>query len=185
MHYAITDYILDIVENAIDAGSSVITADVTDNGEFISVCVGDNGPGMNEETIKKVRDPFYSDGTKHKGRKVGLGIPFVEQAALAAGGEFDLRSEEGTGTSVYFSFRKDHVDCPPLGDIPGSVVSMMMFEGDYELVFSNGFKKERFAVSRSELVDALGSLDTADSLIMAKKYIADNVTQIAEEKGDR
>jgi len=72
MHYAVADYMLDIVENAIDAGSAVITVDLIDDGEFIKVCIGDNGPGMSEETLKKVRDPFYTDGKKHKSRKVGL-----------------------------------------------------------------------------------------------------------------
>ncbi len=184
MHYAVADYMLDIVENAIDAGSAVITVDLIDDGEFIKVCIGDNGPGMSEETLKKVRDPFYTDGKKHKSRKVGLGIPFVEQAAQTSGGEFDLRSEEGLGSSVYFTFKKDHIDCPPLGDIPGTVVSMMMFGKEYELVFTNSTTDGRFVVLRSELIDALGSLNDAESLILAKRYIAEHGIHTAEDKGE-
>lgn len=47
---------------------------------------------MDEETLKKVKDPFFTDGEKHKERKVGLGIPFLIQAE-AAGGNLTFQSD--------------------------------------------------------------------------------------------
>ena len=96
---------LDIAQNSIEAGSSVVTVDMIEKDSILSVCIGDNGKGMTSEILAKVQDPFYTDGRKHETRSVGLGIPFLDQAAKAAGGEFEIKSEEGLGTSVFFLFR--------------------------------------------------------------------------------
>ena len=172
MHYSITDYILDIAQNAIEAGSSVVTVDLIDCDGFFSVCIGDDGKGMSDEILLKVRDPFFTDGLKHKARTVGLGIPFLEQAAKAAGGEFDLKSEQGLGTSVFFSFNKSNLDCPPIGDLPGAINSMMLFEGDYELVVTRSNGDSGYRVTRSELIDALGGIHDIQSLKLSREYIS-------------
>ena len=39
---------------------------------------------MTDEELKKAVDPFYTDGLKHKKRKVGLGLPFMIQAVQQA-----------------------------------------------------------------------------------------------------
>jgi hypothetical protein len=179
VHAALSDYILDIAENAIDAGASVVTVDYLEDADMIRVCIGDNGPGMDEETLKKVRSPFYTDGIKHEKRSVGLGIPFVEQAALSAGGEFDIKSETGTGTSVYFTFSKKNIDCPPAGDLAGTIVSLMLFEGEYELLFNRSSEKGHYSFSRSELAEALGSLESADSINLARRFVSENEKEIA------
>lgn len=179
MHHAITDYILDIAENSLDAGSSLVTVDFLEDAETIRICIGDNGPGMEEETLKNVRSPFYTDGTKHTERTVGLGIPFVEQAALAAGGEFDIKSEVGTGTSVYFTFSKKHIDCPPVGDLAGTAVSLMLFDGEYELLFNRSSEKGHYSFSKSDLAEALGTLESADSINLARRFVSENEKEIA------
>jgi hypothetical protein len=170
---------LDIVENAIGSGASVVTVDLKETDGMVEVSIGDNGSGMSPEVLAQVRDPFYTDGKKHSSRKVGLGLPFVEQASSAADGQFDIRSEEGTGTSVFFSFNRKNIDCPPLGDLSGSVVSMMIYQGEYELLFSRSSGKGRYVIARSQLVDALGTLEDADAIILARRYIGEREEEIA------
>jgi anti-sigma regulatory factor (Ser/Thr protein kinase) len=179
VHHDIADYILDIVENAVDAGSTVITVDFLEDAEMIRICIGDNGPGMDEDTLKNIRSPFYTDGIKHAKRTVGLGLPFVEQAALASDGEFDIVSEKGTGTSVYFTFSKKHIDCPPVGDLAGTVVSLLLFDREYELRFNRSSEKGQYSFSKSELSDALGTLESADSINLARRYVSENEKEIA------
>jgi hypothetical protein len=41
---------------------------------------------MTPAILKKIQDPFFTDGTKHIKRKVGLGIPFLMQAVSLSGG---------------------------------------------------------------------------------------------------
>ncbi|HEY1406398.1 MAG TPA: hypothetical protein VF857_07305, partial [Spirochaetota bacterium] len=74
---------------------------------------------------------------------------------------------------------KSHLDCPPLGDIPGSVISMMMYEGKYELLFNRSSVHGRYVVSRSELSEALGTLEDADAVILARRYITEQEKEIA------
>ena len=169
MHYAVSDFVLDIVQNAIEAKSSLVTVDI-DEDEKLTVCIGDNGAGMSGEDLLKVRDPFYTDGSKHDKRRTGLGLPFVEQAARAAGGEFDIRSEEGTGTSVFFTFDLSNIDCPPLGDLASTAVAMMLFDGDYELLFHRTSPSGDYSVSRHQLVEMLGPLKEAATANLVRKF---------------
>ena len=172
MHHSVCDFLLDIVQNSVEAGSSVITADLVERDGIFSVCVGDDGKGMDDATLSRVLDPFYTDGEKHEKRSVGLGLPFLQQSSAAAGGEFEIKSEAGFGTSVFFSFDLKNLDCPPLGDIPGTVLSMMIFDGTYELVVTRTREKKNYRITRGELSEALGGINNAESLKLAKEYIS-------------
>ena len=96
----------------------------------------------------------------------------VLEAAKAAGGEFEIKSEEGFGTSVLFSFNVSNLDCPPLGDLPGTILSMMIFEGEYECMVTRSNGRGSYRVTRSELVEALGGIHDAGSLKLAREYIS-------------
>ncbi|MGL4368765.1 MAG: ATP-binding protein, partial [Spirochaetota bacterium] len=76
MHHSVCDFLLDIVQNSIEAGSGVITVDLVEKKGILSVCVGDDGKGMDAETLSRVCDPFCTDGVKHEKRSIGLGLPF-------------------------------------------------------------------------------------------------------------
>ena len=52
--------ILDIAQNSISAGASLITIEVSEDTRehLLSLTVSDNGCGMDEETLRNVCDPF-------------------------------------------------------------------------------------------------------------------------------
>jgi signal transduction histidine kinase len=85
MHRTVCDFALDLVQNSIEASSSLIILDVEQTPERITFYLSDNGVGMDEEELEAARDPFYTGGSKHTARKVGLGIPFLAQAVELAG----------------------------------------------------------------------------------------------------
>lgn len=65
-------------------------------GEYIKVSVIDTGTGMDEATLTRAVEPFYS--TKDVGRGTGLGLSMVHGLAAQLGGAFLLTSRLGHGT---------------------------------------------------------------------------------------
>jgi hypothetical protein len=172
VQYSISDYILDIVQNSVEGEASFITVDFLEQGQNLTVNIGDNGIGIPEEKLCHVLDPFYSDGTKHTNRKVGLGLPFLKQAAEQLQGSFDITSEEELGTSVSFLFPLENIDCPPFGNLPSLFRSLMLFERDYDLLVYRKKDENSYRVTRSELAEALGSLYDIISLPLLLDYFS-------------
>ena len=67
-------------------------------GDCVVVTVSDTGTGIPPQLLPKVFDPFFT--TKAPGKGSGLGLSLVYQIVTAAGGEVQLRSEVGRGTTV-------------------------------------------------------------------------------------
>lgn len=171
MQQAIADYIEDVAHNAMECGAGLVIVEADESDAWFRVTVADNGPGMDEETKARAMDPFGTDPAKHPGRKVGLGLPFLAEAARVAGGEFDLRSERGTGTSVHFAFDRGHVDSPPVGDLALTWTALMNFAaGRCELAIRRARGGRGWSVTRSELEEASGALDRADTLSRVREF---------------
>lgn len=172
MHERLEDYILDIFQNAVEAGSSRIEVSLDDSGDSIRVRVSDNGPGMDAERVSRVLDPFFTDGVKHPSRKVGLGLPFLEQAARQTGGTFRLDSRKGEGTTVEWSFPKGHWDTPPMGDVARLWMAVLNYPGDHEVVIHRrGEGGLEYEIRRSDLVEALGGLEDVGALALLEEYL--------------
>ncbi len=171
MHASVCDIIADLVQNAIEAGATRIAVDVETGPAEIRVRIQDNGKGMDARTLAKAKDPFYSEPGKHARRRVGLGIPLLMQTAAAVNGSVDIRSTPGKGTCVAFTFDARHLDTPPFGDLPVTLLGLMTFGGAYDLTLTRATPTDRYTVSRGELIEALGNLEEIDNLLLARDYI--------------
>lgn len=67
-------------------------------GDYLAVCVKDDGPGMSEETAAHAFEPFFT--TKAVGKGTGLGLSQVYGFARQSGGDVEIRSHDGEGTTV-------------------------------------------------------------------------------------
>lgn len=67
-------------------------------GEYIRFTVSDTGEGMDEETLVKAVEPFFS--TKGIGKGTGLGLSMVHGLASQLGGAMSITSKRGFGTMV-------------------------------------------------------------------------------------
>jgi len=67
-------------------------------GNYLCVSVTDTGTGMDEETLKRAIEPFFT--TKGVGKGTGLGLPMVHGMAEQSGGTLLLKSRPGQGTSA-------------------------------------------------------------------------------------
>ncbi len=126
-------HILDIAENSIRANAKriEITLSRDKQKDLLLVEIKDNGKGMDQATLTRVRDPFFT--TKNK--KTGLGLPFLSQAAELAGGSMRIESSPGKGTLVQAEFRLGHIDTPALGDISGTMLTLIAGHPEIEFVY--------------------------------------------------
>jgi PAS domain S-box-containing protein len=67
-------------------------------GQYISLCVSDNGSGMTPDVVEKAFDPFFT--TKPIGMGTGLGLSMIYGFARQSGGQVRIYSELGQGTMV-------------------------------------------------------------------------------------
>src|SRR5215212_1407731 len=65
-------------------------------GTYICLTVRDTGVGMDQATLRRAMEPFFT--TKGPGKGTGLGLSMVHGVAEQSGGWFTLRSEQGEGT---------------------------------------------------------------------------------------
>ena len=172
--------ILDIVQNSIRAGASLIEVIVEEapSGDVFAFTVKDNGCGMDEEMVKRVTDPFV---TTRITRKVGLGISLLKSLAQQAGGDIKLESTVGKGTVIRADFSYSHIDRQPLGDISAVMVSLISMNPAIDFVYTHSFEKEQFVLDTRELRKILGEEISFSEISVATwigEYINENLTEI-------
>ena len=130
----LADNILDIAQNSISAKASLVEIDITvdHSRDAVALRFADDGCGMSAEMAQAVCDPFT---TTRKTRKVGLGLPLLKMTAQATGGDFAIESEIGKGTTVSVSFGLSHIDRPPMGDVPGSLFTLVLMNPGVDFLF--------------------------------------------------
>jgi PAS domain S-box-containing protein len=77
-------------------------------GPFVCITIADTGEGMNEETLARAQEPFFT--TKGVGKGTGLGLSMVHGFTAQSGGAMRLRSELGKGTAVTLWLRRARED---------------------------------------------------------------------------
>ena len=108
-------HIMDILENSVRAGAGHLAVRLVDRANHMLVIeVEDDGKGMDEDTLKNAVNPFY---TTKNNKKYGLGLSLLSQACEDAGGSLRIEKGNPKGIKVIASFKKDHVDIKPTGDI--------------------------------------------------------------------
>lgn len=156
-------HILDIVENSVAAKADTIEIRVTEDIEhdLLSLQVIDNGTGMDNDTVKKVLDPFYTSKTV---RRFGFGLPLLAEAVKAANGSLSIESKKGQGTKIKADFQYSHIDRKPLGNIGETMITLIMGNPEIDLIYVHKKKNYRYTLDtrkiRAQLKDKpINSLD--------------------------
>ena len=172
MHATLADVIADTAQNSIEAGARNVSLEIVEDGVTIAVRIKDDGKGMDEATQARAFNPFYTEPGKHDKRKVGLGLPILKQICESTDGAVSLKSEKGVGTELSYSFSARHIDLPPMGDLVEAVLMLFNYPGDFDLTFTHKKGAEEYTISRSELADAVGGLESVDGLSLAREFLA-------------
>jgi signal transduction histidine kinase len=111
--YQLEAALLNLVVNARDAmpqgGTITITAEpeacvgsmtgAAGEAAFVRISVQDTGEGMDEATLQRATEPFFT--TKGTGKGTGLGLSMVHGLAEQSGGRFGMTSREGEGSAAH------------------------------------------------------------------------------------
>lgn len=175
-------HLLDIAQNALSAQARHVAVSVEEEGGTILLTVSDDGRGMSPEFLKTVTDPFTTTRTT---RKVGLGLPLLRMAAELTGGGVDLSSRLGEGTTVTARFLAGHIDCPPLGDLAGTLSLLVQGLGEgVELTYVHRTGRGVFRLDTAELRAVLGPgvpLSTPEVARWVRSYAAEGEAGVGAE----
>jgi hypothetical protein len=175
-------HILDIVENSIDACASRIEICIRElvKEDCLTLEISDNGRGMDAVTTKMAKDPFFTTRTI---KPVGLGLSLLSESARATGGGLEIESAPGKGTRIVATFRQSHIDMKPLGDIPQTLVTLLIGHPEIELRYAHFIGEESFVWHTRELSD--GHSFSPGRFLETKKQLRDGLDELARRTGRR
>ncbi|MDO4585471.1 MAG: ATP-binding protein [Planctomycetia bacterium] len=167
--------LLDVAENSTRAGAKRVRIEVTVDtaADRLTILIQDDGCGMTPEQVAHVTDPFFTTRTT---RKVGLGVPFLKYAAESTGGAFSITSEVGVGTTVTATFGLSHIDRMPLGDLTGTIHTLVVYHPEVDFVYKYQYNESSFTLDTEAFRQILGDvpLDSPEVSQYIKEYLTEN-----------
>lgn len=110
----LTQVIDNIISNALkyspDGGNIRFGVTVQDN--FLKVMISDDGMGIPKENVERIFERFYRvDRARSRAMGgTGLGLAIAKEMIQAHGGKIWAESEEGVGTTIFFTLPYDELD---------------------------------------------------------------------------
>ena len=172
-------HLLDIAENSVRAQAKKITIELDEKVSDNILClkISDNGKGMTQQMVQNVVDPFVTTRTT---RRVGLGIPLLNQNCINASGSLAINSILGEGTTVQAVMQYDHIDRLPLGDIASSLIILIQGNSHINFIYKHIYETKTFLFDTLEIKKLLGevTIDTPEIIQWLKKYIRENIDDL-------
>ncbi len=175
----LSDHILDIVQNSINAKATLIEIMVRFDKirDLCTLKIKDNGCGMNDEMLRRATNPFF---TTRKTRKVGLGLSLLKHNAEMSNGSFNILSEVNKGTEVEACFQYSNIDRPELGDVWNTLYLTMIGNKDVEIVYEHVTEKGQFVFSSAEVKKSVEGVSMQQTEIREAiiEFIKNNIVSI-------
>ena len=176
-------HILDIAENSISAQATNICIRVNENKHLdkLNIQIIDDGKGMDAETLIKVTDPFTTSRTT---RKVGLGIPLIKAAAEDCNGFFTINSAPNQGARVEIEFQNSHIDRMPLGDISGTILSLVIGSPEIHWIFEYTVNNNCFVFDDEMIKKELEGIPLSEPSVIKflREYIKEGICSVLQDQ---
>lgn len=174
-------HLLDIAENSVSALASIIRISIEENraADRLRMVIGDNGKGMDTQTVARITDPFVTSRTT---RKVGLGLPLLKAAAEACNGGLEIWSEVGQGTTVTIEFQLSHIDRMPLGDLSSTLMTLVIGSPEVRWVFQYTVDGHVFEFDTQPILETLDGVPLTDPAILAylRNMLEEGVAEVRQ-----
>ncbi|MGE8062851.1 ATP-binding protein [Pseudomonas sp. NPDC089547] len=95
-------------------------------GPFAAISVSDSGVGIAAELLERIFDPFFT--TKAPGEGTGLGLSQVFGFAKQSGGDVQVQSTPGQGTTFTLYLPQEAASAAPTADTPASTLAQAQGE---------------------------------------------------------
>jgi hypothetical protein len=175
-------HLLDIAENSVAAGAKTIAITVAEDPakDRLRLSVEDDGKGMDEAMVARVIDPFVTSRTT---RKVGLGIPLLKAAAEGCNGYLRINSALGRGTRLEAEFQRSHIDRMPLGDLAGTLLTLVVSWPQVHWVFRYSVNGSAYAFDDEPIKKELGDISLTEPGILTylRETLQDGVNAVKGE----
>lgn len=175
-------HIMDIVQNSITAGASLIQIIIKEDSitDAINIDIIDNGRGIQEKDLAKVCDPFY---TTRNTRSVGLGLSLFKLAAKLTGGDLSVKSNAGVLTTVSAKFIKSSIDMIPFGDINSTIVLLIKCNPNLDFIYKRSVDNCSFILDTREIKMKLENevpIDSDEVIKFIKDFLDENTNILLE-----
>ncbi len=171
--------ILDVAENSVSAGASLVEIEITEDtkANTLGIIIADDGCGMTKEQVAQVCDPFYTARTT---RKVGLGVPFFKMAAELSGGSFIINSVPGLGTEVRAVFQLNHIDRMPLGDMTATMLTLIQGSPEIDFMYTHSIDKKTMVMDTRVFRAILEGVPLSEPEVLAfiRNFMEENMAAI-------
>jgi len=97
MSQALTNLLMNAAQATPPGGSITVTAEAAKSGNAIEMRVRDTGTGVPSDILPHVFEPFF---TTKRGTGTGLGLSITRNYVLRHGGDIQIQSVPGAGTTV-------------------------------------------------------------------------------------
>ncbi len=85
-----------------DRGTLTVSIEADEENKNVHINICDTGPGISPDKLKDIFEPFFT--TKPVGQGTGLGLSVSQSLIKEHGGEIEVESEEGIGTTFTVKF---------------------------------------------------------------------------------
>ncbi|MDB5361052.1 MAG: Histidine kinase [Rhodospirillales bacterium] len=130
--------------------------------EYVGISVSDTGCGMDEATVSRATEPFFT--TKDTGKGTGLGLSMVDGLMAQSGGFMKIDSVPGRGTMVSLFFVEEELQ--PVEGSPSLPVALPTIDRACRILLVDDDKL--VSESAAAMIEALGyGVVTATSAVDA------------------
>ncbi|MCG8492999.1 MAG: ATP-binding protein [Sneathiellales bacterium] len=137
--------------------------------EFVVLSVSDNGTGITEEVKEHVFEPFFT--TKKVGEGTGLGLSMIYGFAKQSGGQVNISSVVGKGTTVELYLPRGYEEQTTY---PLDHIAAVATPGNQEVVLVIEDEQDVRSLAKEVLTSLNYIAITAEDTVIARKLLEDN-----------